>query len=175
MTTAQQEVQQSQAGNHDPSTLPWIGVALGQGAIAGSVGTATMSAAMLAARKSGLTGRLPPERITHKTLFGSRLRHRTSPQKDAMATLLHFGFGAASGALFTVLHRRLRPQINPLLQGIAFGSAVWFISYVGWMPALGLMPPPHRDRPDRQLVMVLAHWIYGATLGAMVQVFGRQH
>jgi hypothetical protein len=132
-----------------------------------------MSAAMLAARESGLMGRLPPERIRHKTLFGSRLQHRTSPQKDATATLLHFGFGGDSGALFTVLHRR-RPPISPLLQGIIFGSAVWFVSYMGRAPALGLMPPPHRDRPDRQLVIVLAHWIHGTTLGAVVQVSGRR-
>jgi hypothetical protein len=174
MTTALREAQQAQAGNHAPSTLTCIGAALGQGALAGFVGTVTMSAAMLAARNSGLMGRLPPERITHKTLFGSRLRHRASPQKDAMATLLHFGFGAGAGALFTVLHRRLRPPISPLLQGIVFGSAVWFVSYMGWAPALGLMPPPYRDRPDRQLVMVLAHWIYGATLGAVVQMVGLQ-
>ena len=73
-----------------------------------------------------------------------------------------------------VAHVSMAHPISPLLQGIVFGSAVWFVSYMGWVPALGLMPPPHRDRPGRQLVMVLAHWIYGATLGAVVQVFGRQ-
>jgi hypothetical protein len=174
MTTALREAQPAQAGNHAPSALPRIGAALSQGVIAGSIGTATMSAAMLAARKSGRMGHLPPKRITHKTLFGSWLRHPTSPQKDVTATLLHFGFGGDSGALFTVLHRRLRPPISPLPQGIIFGGAVWFVSYMGWAPALGLMQPPHRDRPDRQLVIVLAHWIYGATLGAVVQVFGRR-
>jgi hypothetical protein len=30
------------------------------------------------------------------------------------------------------------------------------------------MPPPDDDRKDRQVTMVIAHWIFGAVLGAVV-------
>ena len=44
-------------------------------------------------------------------------------------------------------------------------GSVWIASYVGWVPAAGLMPRPSRDRPGRPTSMVLAHWIFGGTLG----------
>ncbi len=45
---------------------------------------------------------------------------------------------------------------------VLFGVVFWII------PLLGLMPPPDRDRPGRPVVMVLAHVVYGLTLGAVV-------
>jgi len=52
-------------------------------------------------------------------------------------------------------------------------SLVWFVSYQGWVPALGLLPPAHRDRPGRPATMLIAHWVYGATLGACLGRAGR--
>ena len=54
------------------------------------------------------------------------------------------------------------------VNGVAlFGIAVWAVSYAGWVPKLGLMQPPSRDRPGRPTAMILAHLVYGATLGAL--------
>jgi hypothetical protein len=39
------------------------------------------------------------------------------------------------------------------------------VSYEGWVPAAGIMPPAHRDRPSRSATMVVAHAVYGAVLG----------
>ena len=47
------------------------------------------------------------------------------------------------------------------------GEAVYAVSYAGWVPALGALPPADRDRPSRQLVMAAAHLVYGAVLGAL--------
>src|SRR5687768_3494177 len=72
---------------------------------------------------------------------------------DPLSLVLHLGFGAAAGAL--------RAALAPRSSGVAFGLGVWAASYAGWAPALGLMPPPTRDRPGRPATMIIAHVIYG--------------
>ncbi len=52
--------------------------------------------------------------------------------------------------------------------GLAYGAAIWGVSYMGWVPALGIMPPADRDRRDRQTVMLAAHLVYGTALAVMV-------
>jgi hypothetical protein len=46
---------------------------------------------------------------------------------------------------------------------------VWLGSYAGWIPALDLLPPPDRDRRGRPPSMIVAHWVYGAALGASLR------
>lgn len=144
-----------------------------EGAIGGIVGTVPMSAAMLAARRMGLMGRMPPERITQKIFFRGRRRAKSNEARRRVATALHFAFGGVGGAMFAIIHRRLPVHVNPALHGVVFGALLWATSYMGWAPALGFMPQAHRDRPDRPIVMVVAHWIFGATLGAVVGWLGR--
>jgi len=54
-----------------------------------------------------------------------------------------------------------------MLAGAAYGLAVWFASYEGWVPKLGALPHAHRDRWDRQAMMIGAHVAFGAVLGAI--------
>ncbi|OLE21378.1 MAG: hypothetical protein AUG49_22185 [Catenulispora sp. 13_1_20CM_3_70_7] len=138
----------------------------GRGLLAGTMATVGMSALMLAGRRAGLLGKMPPEKITAHLLDRLGLRHDRETQ-DLLATLLHVGFGALAGAGFEVARRRLRPPLPRLLQGLAFGTAVWTVSYAGWVPALGIMAPPNRDRPGRPAVMLAAHWVYGALLALL--------
>jgi hypothetical protein len=142
--------------------------ALRDGAIGGVVGTATMSAVMLAGEKTGLLPRQPPEDIAVAALDAAGMTGRSEAMQNVLAVLAHFGFGAASGAVFGLLHRRLRLPIPAALHGVVFGSLVWAVSYKGWIPTLGILPPPERDQPGRPATMLLAHWVYGATLGAVV-------
>jgi Family of unknown function (DUF6789) len=119
---------------------------------------------MYSGRQAGLLGRMPPEKITSRAL--NRLGiERGRTEQDVAASILHLGFGAAAGALFDPLLRGLRLPLSPVLQGVAFGTLVWAVSYAGWVPALGIMPSPRRDRPGRPQVMLAAHWVYGACLG----------
>lgn len=53
----------------------------------------------------------------------------------------------------------------PLSAGIGYGLAVWTASYLGWIPALGILPPATRHPPRRVALMVAAHVVWGATLG----------
>ena len=129
----------------------------------GIAGTVTMSMGLLIARKAGLLGRYPPEQITVTALDAGGAGGMDSRAQQALAGALHLGFGGSLGIGFGLLRRRLRLP-SPPAPGMAFGALVWLISYKGWLPALGLMPPPERDKPTRPPMMVLAHLVYGATL-----------
>lgn len=140
-----------------------------------------MSAVMLAAQKAGLLGHMPPAKITDHLLAALRIRHRTpAPARKALATVNHFAFGGACGALFGLGYGIARAKsssrgmrggvgrVAPLAAGLAYGTAIWAVSYAGWVPALGIMPKPSRDRPGRPTSMVLAHWLYGTMLAKLV-------
>jgi hypothetical protein len=135
-----------------------------EGGIAGSIATATMSAVMLAGRKAGLQGDHPPELISERLLHVAGIHGKKETKQDILAAVLHFGFGASMGAVFGLLRRMIHPPIVAPLQGMIFATLVWAVSYKGWLPALGILPPPEHDRPGRPQVMVTAHWVYGATL-----------
>jgi uncharacterized membrane protein YagU involved in acid resistance len=124
-----------------------------------------MSSVMLGAKRAGFVGGLPPEKITAKMLHRSGIGH-SGAQQDALATVLHFGFGATAGAGFGVLAPR--SLIVRVPAGLTYGAAIWGVSYMGWVPALGIMPPAERDRRDRQAVMLAAHLVYGTALALMV-------
>jgi hypothetical protein len=125
-----------------------------------------MSGLMLAARRAGLMGRMPPEKITSRAL--DRLGvHRSREEQDAVATAAHFAFGAGAGSLFGAA-RRVVP-LPPVLVGLGYGAAIWFVSYRGWVPALGILPPPDRDRAGRPASMLAAHLVYGAALGLLTR------
>ncbi len=141
--------------------------ALVDGTVGGCLGTIAMSSVMVAAQKVGALGGQPPAHIAGAGLDALGLR-RTRKEQAALAVALHLVFGSTAGALFGLLSRRLRVPLGPALQGVLFASLVWATSYKGWIPALGILPPPERDRPGRPAVMVLAHWLYGAILGAVV-------
>jgi hypothetical protein len=136
-----------------------------RGALAGINATALMSLTMLGAKRVGALGAMPPEKITSKFLNAHGIA-RSRKQQDALATALHFGFGAGAGAVFGVVAPRAPVARIPL--GIAYGAAIWGVSYAGWIPGLGIMPPPLRDRKDRQAAMLAGHLIYGAALGILV-------
>ena len=65
--------------------------------------------------------------------------------------------------------RRFGPRVPGWLVGVVYGLGVWAVSYKGWIPALGILPPPERDQPGRPVIMVAAHVVYGLVLGALVR------
>jgi hypothetical protein len=136
-----------------------------RGAIAGTLATGAMSTLMLGTKRLGLVGGMPPEKITAKLLDRGGIGH-SGTEQDVLATVLHFGFGAAAGAAFGVVAPR--PMIARVPMGMAYGAAIWAVSYMGWVPALGIMPRADRDRRDRQAVMLAAHIVYGSVLGILV-------
>lgn len=140
---------------------------LGEGLAGGALATVPMTATMFAAQKLGRMGKQPPQQITDVMLDKADV---TAPRRErrVLAGIAHFAFGAGAGALFALV-RPGRPTLaRAAIEGAAFATGVWAASYAGWVPALGIMPPPQRDRTDRQVSMVIAHWVFGAALGAFV-------
>lgn len=139
------------------------------GSARGLVATAAMSVPMLAAGRAGIMGRQPPKRITDKAMDSTGLDHAGESERDTAGTAAHLAFGAGNGVLFSVLRARLRPPGPSVVHGLSYGLGVWAASYKGWVPALGVLPPPEQDRPGRQRVIFLAHLVYGAVLGLLVR------
>ena len=129
-------------------------------AAAGVIATGTMSIAMGLFKLGGFLGEPPPVKLTRRIL-GPLGVNRSRPRTLALATIAsHLGYGTA----VAMLHE-LVPGRSSAAKGTAFGLAVWGVSYGGWIPKLGLMPRPALDRPGRPTSMILAHLVYGATLG----------
>lgn len=149
--------------------------AVGRGAVAGTVATLAMSVPMLAATRLGIVRRQAPEQITDRLLQRAGLTEdvRSDSARDALAAGNHLLFGAVGGIGFALLARRLPPTIPPIAAGVAFALTIWTVSYAGWAPALRLMPPLDDDEPARPAVMLGAHLVYGAVLGATTPTNGR--
>lgn len=143
-----------------------------RGAVAGSVATTLMSLVMLVAQRLGLMGRQPPSHIAEAALDGGENGRPDRTTTKALAVLAHFAFGGASGAGYALAADAVGHEPNAL-SGSAFGMLVWAASYAGWVPQLGIMPPPSKDRPGRPTAMILAHLVYGASLGALSRGLAR--
>src|SRR5690606_39200706 len=70
------------------------------GVIGGLGATLLMSAVMLAARRSGLSARLPPDRIAEKAIEETTDREATQDEERVVASIAHLAFGATAGAIF---------------------------------------------------------------------------
>ena len=137
-------------------------------AAAGAAAAVPQSAAVWGLRYAGVYRRRPApevvvEQITDKVVD---LDAVPDPWLTPMKVAGHFGFGAACGAVYGALSSVLRP--NPVT-GVLTGLAIWKGSYDGWIPALGIMPPPADDETGRQATLVIAHIAYGLALGALMQ------
>lgn len=142
--------------------------AIFDGTIGGAAATVVMSGVMTAAKQLGLLGEYPPKLISKQALDAVGIHERGEEAENTLAVVAHLGFGTMIGALFAILHRRLHLPVNPAAHGVIFATLVWAASYKGWLPSIGTMPAPEHDRPGRAATMVVSHWVYGATLGAIV-------
>lgn len=136
------------------------------GAIAGVVGTFAMTAgSMLLFDRLPRRERypLPPREITQ--VIVERASRVPVRQELAVPASLasHFAFGALCGIGLTALglHRR-----RPVAHGIAYGVAVWAGSYLGWIPASGILTPAVQHPGRRTALMIAVHVIWGAATGA---------
>jgi Family of unknown function (DUF6789) len=129
----------------------------------GAIATVAMSAVMVAGSRAGLMREQPPVTIA-RTALGEAGVERPSTLAAVIAPAGHLAFGAAGGVTYGFM-RPLAPHVSGRLLGVAFGLAVWLVSYKGWIPALRILPSPEADRPGRPTVMVAAHIVYGVVLG----------
>lgn len=140
-----------------------------KGAAAGFIATAPMSVSML----MGWTllpkrekYHLPPRLITEEITERVGIKDRLSEEELAGLTVLsHFGYGALFGAIYALFDARL--PLHACLKGAMMGLAVWVGSYLGWLPAMGILRPATRHPGRRNLMMIVAHVVWGVTLGAV--------
>ena len=86
-------------------------------------------------------------------------------------SLVHFAFGAATGATYGCLAERWPAVAGGA--GLPFGMAIWALADQGLVPALGLKPgPQHQPRP-LLAYSALSHLLFGATLECVRQVVRR--
>jgi len=134
-----------------------------RGLLCGAVATFPMTIVILGGRKAAGFRTPPPVEIAHRI---SRRAGIPRPRSEGGFRLFwlaaHIGYGAGCGMLY-VLVRRWLPS-HPAPAGLIVGGAVWGVGYLGYLPLLSLYPAPEDDAPDRTLVMIAAHAVYGLAL-----------
>jgi putative membrane protein len=111
---------------------------------------------------------LPPRQITEEITEQVGLaEHLNEEGLVGLAVLSHFGYGALFGSIYALFEQRL--PIHSSLKGAWSGVALWMGSYLGWLPALGILTPATRHPWRRNLLMIVAHVIWGVTLGEVTR------
>ena len=125
---------------------------------------------MLVANRLGWMSKHPPERVVERAAEATETP-ATHGEVELAASLAHIGFGAAGGAAFGVAASRFA---LPDGAAVPWALGIWLVSYFGWIPALGILPPPTDDRPGRAWTMLGAHVVYGVALGAAWRAVSRR-
>jgi putative membrane protein len=113
---------------------------------------------------------LPPRQITKRATRKAGVgKYLEESQQSALTVLAHFGYGSATGTLYAPISRLIPGP--PIVRGIAYGLLVWAISYLGLLPALGLLSPATEHPARRNILMIVAHVVWGAVLGLVVKWF----
>ncbi len=140
---------------------------LAVGAASGAAATAVMTGWMLATAPRGRQLEQPPQRIVRRAAQRLGVPVRRGDRRLVPVTAVaHLGFGAVGGVGYTALVKR--PSLGT---GVPYALGIWASSYLGWAPALRLMPAPRDDDRHRQLLTFSAHLVYGAVLALVADHF----
>jgi len=141
-----------------------LGSRLLVGAIAGIVGTMAMTATM-----RRLHRKLPPgERypLTPREIVDAAVEPADEPGRE-LTIAAHFAYGAGCGAVLAAVN----PRVGPLSGAVA-GGAIWLTSYMGWIPAAGLLKPATDHPARRNALMIVAHLVWGWTTAEAISELG---
>jgi hypothetical protein len=145
------------------------------GATAGLLATVPMTAVMLAGHRALPRHErypLPPAEITAQAAeTAADAADAAPPDPEALTALTlaaHFGYGAATGALYALAVPPAPGVAAGALRGAGWGLAVWAGSYLGWLPAARILKPATEHPARRNALMIGAHLVWGAALGALL-------
>jgi len=116
---------------------------------------------------------LPPREITEE--LAERigvLDEMDEPDLRVASTVNHFAYGAATGAAYGLVARRV--GLPRVVSGVLFALSVWTLSYLGWLPALRIMRPATQQPADRNALMIVAHVVWGASMGLTLAMIDRR-
>ena len=140
------------------------------GALAGLAATAPMTLAMKLMHEQLPPQErypLPPRQVAEGLAEVAGVNeHLDEEEREAATWVSHFTYGAACGAAYGALSRRVGS--NAALAGAGFGVAVWAGSYLGWLPAAGILSPATEHPPRRHALMIAAHVVWGVTAALVV-------
>jgi putative membrane protein len=89
---------------------------------------------------------LPPREITVHLAKALGVQGKLGPEARAAITFInHFGYGAMAATIYSLVEARV--PTRPVLKGPLFGALVWLVSYLGLLPATGILQP--RDETSR--------------------------
>lgn len=145
-----------------------------RGAIAGFAGTLVLQV-MRTASASVLPRTMPPirqdpgefmvERV-EAALPGSVTSHIPALVEAGAAKGVAAGYGITAGAVYGLL----RPSGGDVLvDGLALGIGTWAAGYLGWFPALGLLPPIQEQNMSEAFGPVVRHALFGIAVVAAYQ------
>lgn len=153
------------------------------GMIAGVVATGPMTVAMILLHRrlpSQERYPLPPREITEKLTVTPANTVR-EPAATAFTLAAHFAYGAGAGMLYSLARKKCACTkmgrahgavwTGDVGIGTLFGMMVWVVSYLGLLPATGLLSPATKHPARRNLLMAGAHLLWGATLGGLTKLF----
>lgn len=108
---------------------------------------------------------LPPHEVTMNAVEDANAEDIVdTPNKELAAILAaHFGYGGAAGGVYAVTTNRV--PLPPLVKGSLFGAALWTISYLEILPALGWHRPATKEPAGRNVLMLTANILWGAVTG----------
>ncbi len=94
------------------------------------------------------------------------------PERKALGgRMVHYGFGAAWGALYGAAAESL-PMLTSPLGASLFGAKVWALSDNVLLPAFGLAAPPARYGLATHAYGFVAHVVYGTAVMAAYRILG---
>lgn len=136
------------------------------GAAGGLVGTMAIQT-LMAASQRWVPEAQPPIREdpgkflvekAEKALPRSLQERVPEEAEHVAARALGMGYGMTFGALYGAL----RPAGgNPSTDGLVLGTACWAAGYLGWLPALGLLPPIWKQTAPQAIGSAVEHLAYG--------------
>jgi uncharacterized membrane protein YagU involved in acid resistance len=142
------------------------------GALAGLAATAPMTLAMKLMHEQLPRGErypLPPRQVTEGIAEKAGVNeHLDEDEREAATWASHFAYGAACGALYGALSGE-RADRHAFVAGAGFGAAVWAGSYLGWLPAAGILSPATEHPARRNALMIAAHLVWGATAAVVLE------
>jgi uncharacterized membrane protein YagU involved in acid resistance len=141
------------------------------GALAGMVGTAAMTAAMRALHRRLPPQQrypLPPREIIQKVLPEPAERGLTEEHRQSLTMAGHFGYGAATAALYAAAGAPASAGLGAL-----YGVLVWGGSYLGWIPGMRILEPATRHPAQRNGLMIACHLVWGTTMATTLRELQR--
>ena len=116
---------------------------------------------------------LPPQQITEELAKRAGvMKHLNEPELEAAVLANHFGFGAVGGTAYAAALGKV--NLPPALKGTIWGMTIWFISYLGWIPAANILPPATEASRQRNFLMIVAHLVWGVSLACLTDALVKQ-